>query len=65
MDKMGRRRTPPSDTFANADAGALTREPEKLHPDHRLVKDKIRPQLPVLRDAGFLIDVKRGNWRSC
>jgi type II restriction enzyme len=32
--KMGRRRTPPSDSFNTADAYAFTRELEKLHPDN-------------------------------
>jgi len=30
------------------------RELEKLHPDNRHVKDKIRQQLQALRDAGLL-----------
>jgi type II restriction enzyme len=36
---------------------------EKLHPDNRHVKDKIRQQLQVLRDAGLLIHLGRGEWR--
>jgi hypothetical protein len=37
-------------TFTTAEAYAFTRELEKLHPDNRLVRDKIRQQLQV----GFL-----------
>ena len=61
--KMGRRVTPPSDSFTTADAYAFTHELEQLHPDNRHVRDKIRQQLQVLRDAGLLIHVERGVWR--
>jgi len=56
----------PSDgrgTFTTADAYGFTRELEKLHPDNRHVKDKIRQQLQVLRDAGLLLHIDRGVWR--
>jgi hypothetical protein len=33
-DQMGRRGTPPSDSFTTADVYAFTRELEKLHPDN-------------------------------
>jgi hypothetical protein len=36
---------------------------EKLHPDNRHIRDKIRQQLQVLRDMGFLIQPERGVWR--
>jgi len=49
--------------FTTADAYAFTRELEKLHPDNRHVRDKIRQQLQVLRDAGLLLHVERGVWR--
>ena len=49
--------------FTTADAYAFTRELEKLHPDNRHVKDKIRQQLQVLRDLGLLLHVERGVWR--
>ncbi|HEY3762270.1 MAG TPA: hypothetical protein VGN23_11040 [Verrucomicrobiae bacterium] len=35
---------------------------EKLHPDNRHVRDKIRQQLQVLRDAKLLIHVSPGRW---
>jgi type II restriction enzyme len=53
----------PTNTFTTADTYAFTRELEKLHPDNRHVKDKIRQQLQVLRDAGLLLHVERGVWR--
>ena len=53
----------PTNEFTTADAYAFTRELEKLHPDNRHVKDKIRQQLQVLRDAGLLLHVERGLWR--
>jgi type II restriction enzyme len=49
--------------FTTADAYAFTRELENLHPDNRHVRDKIRQQLQVLRDAGLLLHVDRGVWR--
>ena len=61
--KMGRRGTPPSDSFTTSDVYAFTRELEKLHPDNRHVRDKIRQQLQVLRDLGLLRHVERGIWR--
>ncbi len=53
----------PTSTFTTADAYTFTRELEKLHPDNRHVRDKIRQQLQVLRDAGLLIHIDRGLWR--
>ena len=49
--------------FTTADAYVFARELEKLHPDNRHVRDKIRQQLQVLRDAGLLLHVERGIWR--
>jgi len=46
----------------DARAPHFTRELEKLHLDNRHVRDKIRQQLQVLRDAGLLIHVERGEW---
>jgi hypothetical protein len=34
-----------------------------LHPDNRHVRDKIRQQLQVLRDLGFLEHIEKGRWR--
>ena len=48
--------------FSTTDAYAFTRELEKLHPDNRHVRDKIRQQLQVLRDAGLLQHIERGLW---
>ena len=47
--------------FTTAAAYAFTRELEKLHPDNRHVRDKIRQQLQVLRDAGLLLSSQ--SWR--
>jgi type II restriction enzyme len=49
--------------FTTAEVYAFERELEKLHPDNRHVKDKIRQQLQVLRDMGLLLHVERGIWR--
>lgn len=48
--------------FKNEEIYAFAGELEKLHPDNRHIKDKIRQQLQVLRDRGFLIQVERGVW---
>jgi type II restriction enzyme len=49
--------------FTNDEVYAFTRELEKLHPDNRHVKDKIRQQLQVLRDAKLLVHTGSGVWR--
>jgi len=49
--------------FKNEDVYALARELEQLHPDNRHIKDKIRQQLQVLRDAGLLLHLGGGVWR--
>jgi type II restriction enzyme len=49
--------------FTNADVYAFERELEQLHPDNRHIRDKIRQQLQVLRDTGFLVQPERGLWR--
>jgi type II restriction enzyme len=49
--------------FTNDDIYAYERELERLHPDNRHIRDKIRQQLQVLRDRGFLAHVGRNRWR--
>jgi type II restriction enzyme len=49
--------------FTTAEAFAFARELEKLHPNNRHVKNKIRQQLQVLRDLGLLRHIERGIWR--
>jgi len=49
--------------FTTAETYSFARELEQLHPDNRHVKDKIRQQLQVLRDRGFLVQVERGCWK--
>jgi type II restriction enzyme len=53
----------PTTEFTNDEVYAFTRELEKLHPDNRHVRDKIRQQLQVLRDAGLLLHIGSGVWR--
>jgi type II restriction enzyme len=52
----------PTNTFTNEEVYAFARELEQLHPDNRHVRDKIRQQLQVLRDAKLLIHVGSGVW---
>jgi type II restriction enzyme len=49
--------------FTNTDAYTLAKQLEQLHPDNRHIRDKIRQQLQVLRDRGFLIQAGRGVWQ--
>jgi type II restriction enzyme len=49
--------------FKNEDVYAFDRDLEKLHPGNRHVRDKIRQQLQVLRDAGLLLHIGSGVWR--
>lgn len=53
----------PANEFTNADIYAYERELAALHPDNRHIRDKIRQQLQVLRDTGFLTQPARGLWR--
>ena len=53
----------PTSEFTNEDVYAFASELEKLHPDNRHIRDKIRQQLQVLRDAKLLIHVDSGIWR--
>ena len=50
--------------FTNNDIYAFERELEQLHPDNRHIRDKIRQQLQVLRDAGLLRSETRGIWQT-
>ena len=49
--------------FTNEDAYTLAPHLKKLHPRNKHVNDKIRQQLQVLRDLGFLFHVREGAWR--
>jgi type II restriction enzyme len=49
--------------FTNDDVYAYDRELERLHPDNRNVRPKIRQQLQVLRDAGLLLHIESSQWR--
>lgn len=48
--------------FSNSDVYAFESQLEQLHPDNRHIRDKIRQQLQVLRDRGFLVQTQRGVW---
>lgn len=49
--------------FTLAEAYSLEQELSKLYPDNHNVRPKIRQQLQVLRDLGFLDFVGRGQYR--
>jgi len=48
--------------FTTAEMYQFVPQLEELHPENRHVRDKIRQQLQVLRDRGFLTQVERGVW---
>lgn len=49
--------------FTNDEIYVFAPELEKLHPDNRHIRDKIRQQLQVLRDTGFLSHPSHGTWQ--
>ena len=49
--------------FTTTDAYIFERELERLHPDNRNIKAKIRQQLQELRDRNLLLHVDRNRWR--
>lgn len=57
VDKLGRK------DFSLDEVYAFENELSKKHPDNRHIKDKIRQQLQVLRDKGYLEFTNRGNYR--
>jgi len=56
IEKLGKRE------FILDDVYAFENELSKLHPDNKHIKDKIRQQLQVLRDRGYLQFTGRGNY---
>lgn len=57
IEKLGKRE------FMLEDVYAFENELSKLHPENKHIKDKIRQQLQVLRDKGYLDFVSRGYYR--
>lgn len=57
IEKLGKRE------FTLDDVYAFEGELSRLHPENRHIKDKIRQQLQVLRDKGYLDFVSRGYYR--
>jgi type II restriction enzyme len=57
VEKIGKRE------FSLHDAYVFERELGELHPQNKHIKDKIRQQLQVLRDKGYLEFTARGKYR--
>ncbi|MBI5885191.1 MAG: restriction endonuclease [Deltaproteobacteria bacterium] len=57
IERLGKRE------FKLEDVYAFEEELSRLHPENRHIKDKIRQQLQVLRDKGYLDFVSRGHYR--
>jgi type II restriction enzyme len=49
--------------FTLDDLYLFEKELYKLHPENKHIKDKIRQQLQILRDRGYLTFVSRGYYR--
>ena len=56
VDRLGK------ESFALDEIYAFEAELKKLYPENRYVKDKIRQQLQVLRDKGYLDFVAHGQY---
>ena len=54
----------PTRDFNLQDVYAFEDELARLHPDNNFVRDKIRQQLQVLRDKGYIEFVARGRYRK-
>ncbi|MBI3255814.1 MAG: restriction endonuclease [Candidatus Andersenbacteria bacterium] len=57
IEKLGKREFTLEDTYM------FERELGQLHPDNQHIKEKIRQQLQILRDKGYLDFVSRGYYR--
>lgn len=57
VEKLGKKE------FTLNDMYAFENEFSRLHPDNKHIKDKIRQQLQILRDKGYLDFVSRGYYR--
>ncbi|OGD32305.1 restriction endonuclease [Candidatus Azambacteria bacterium RIFCSPHIGHO2_02_FULL_52_12] len=57
VDKIGKKE------FRLDDIYAFEKDLSQLHPDNKHIKDKIRQQLQVLRDKGYLDFVERGTYQ--
>ncbi len=57
VEKLGQ------DEFSLDEVYAFENELSKKHPENRHIKDKIRQQLQLLRDSGYLRFMKRGHYR--
>lgn len=53
----------PSNEFSLEDIYKFEIVLQIKHPDNNFVKDKIRQQLQLLRDKGFIEFTSRGNYR--
>ena len=63
LDVLNAIRTLGKPEFTTDDAYDLIPQRQRLHPDNRHVREKIRQQLQVLRDSELLTHVSRGHWR--
>ncbi|MDO8663385.1 MAG: Dam-replacing domain protein, partial [Candidatus Wildermuthbacteria bacterium] len=57
VDKLGKKE------FALDEVYAFENELSLAHPENRHIKDKIRQQLQILRDNGYLEFIERGIYR--
>jgi type II restriction enzyme len=63
LDVLAAVRSLGKQSFTLADVYSLEREMAQLHPANKHVRDKLRQQLQVLRDARLLDFISRGTYR--
>ena len=63
LDVLTALRTLEGKEFTLEQAYSFEKMLSQMHPDNRHVRDKIRQQLQILRDIGYLKFVKRGHYR--
>jgi type II restriction enzyme len=63
LDVLAAVRSLGKESFTLSEAYSLDLRLARLHPGNRHVRDKIRQQLQILRDAGLLTFLGRGNYR--
>lgn len=62
LDVLNAIRSLGKNEFTTDDAYKVVPALERLHPENRHVRAKIRQQLQILRDSELLIHVERGHW---
>ena len=57
IDNLGKKEFNPDEVYA------FEKDLRTLHPDNRHIKDKIRQQLQLLRDKGYVAFIGKGRYK--